>query len=479
MTTDPTRRSPQLLVFAALLFLSLISPVESAAQNWQWAKPADYQTAACIVQSEGGSRGSGALIEVDGKRFVLTCKHVVDGRRGFAKFRDGTKLEGRWLSPDSTKPDGRYDMACLVFDETPAPHLFALKIAEQDPAPRSRVEIMGYGGSKALFRPYYGSLVDNEESGGHVVVDAPVVHGDSGSVCVNENGEVIGVQNVGRGAGFAGTTDDGTGYYETCGICPIAPIRNFVRRVAARVQCGPNCTPAPSYRGQLYPPQNQYPSRPQGPVGPPAGPSEGQAQAPSPPKEYEAPKPTPAPPPVAPPVVDYAKLADAIIKHPDAEKLRGPAGPAGKDGKDGLAGTPGPAGPAGKDAAPLDPKMIADEVSKSLPIDEIAKKAASLIDLDLVASKVHVEVPKPDKTEPTIHAVLVADQKQSYWTALKSQVDYAKSQHSGIRVVPEPDMEVGLLPRLVIYRDGVVVKQYGGYAEVLQGLHAFSQGVSL
>lgn len=472
------------IILATLIALSLFLPKESAAQNWQWAKPADHQTAACIVQSEGGSRGSGALIEVNGKRFVLTCKHVVDGMRGYAKFRDGTKLAGKWLSPDSSKPDGRYDMACLVFDEEPPMHLIALKVAERDPGPGSRVEIMGFGGSKALFRPYYGKLVDTNEGGEHQTIDAPVVHGDSGSVCVDENGDVIGVQNVGQGDGFAGQTEDGTGYYRTCGICPIAPIRNFIRRVAARVQCGPSgggCSPAPqpnfggqAGRGQLYPPQDQYPSRPQGPVGPQAPPS-GQAQAPSPPKEYEAPKPTPAPPETVPPVVDYSKLADALIKHPDASKLQGPAGPAGKDGKDGLAGAPGI---AGKDAAPLDPKLIAAEVSKSLPIDEIAKKAASMIDLDLIASKVVVQAPAQNN-QPTIHAVLVADQTQGYWTALKPQVDLAKSQHSGIRVVPEPDMEVGLLPRLVIYRDGVVVKQYGGYAQVVSGLHAFSQGVSL
>ena len=51
-------------------------------------------------------------------------------------------------------------------------------------------------------------------------------------------------------------------------------------------------------------------------------------------------------------VLDYDKLADAIVTRLDLEALRGPAGPTGEPGTPGEQGPQGVAGPAGLQGSP-------------------------------------------------------------------------------------------------------------------------------
>lgn len=461
----------RLVVLLGFGILLAIGEGAARGQSWQWADPADHQIAACKVVSDGGSAGSGALIRFDDAVVVLTCRHVVDGMRGKAEFRDGTILAGKWLSPDSTKPDGRYDMAVLVPDDPQAhAHIRPIPIAEQEPRLGDRVEIMGFGGRGRLFRPYYGRLTDEGRGSIHQTVDAPVVHGDSGSVCVNEQGEVIGVQNVGQGRTDLRVASTGEPYYETCGICPLTPIRSFLRRVALRMQCGPNgCPPyigpapraMPRGGGELYPPQERYPSRPESPR---SGP-EGYANKPTP---RAAPKAAPSPAPL--PELDYEKLAAAIIAQ-HADKLQGPPGPPGKDGRDGKDGAAG-------DAPAIDARQIAAEVVKQLPYDEIAAKAAGMIDLDLIAAKVNAKS-GPSNAPARRHAVLITERSKSYWDSLSTLVQRAQTRYAGIRVADKPEFEVGPMPFLAVYENGVPIKQYRGLDEVSRKLTEISEGGAL
>lgn len=492
----------QMIYFFALAIRTLlpiallicVSPKDIYAQ-WTWAKPADWQASACRVTcpTGGGSSaaGSGSLIEVDGVKMVLTCGHVVEGPRGNAKFRDGTFVEGAWKTPaPSGYVDSGFDLAVLVLDDVKkVEHIPGLQIAEDDAKPGQQLEIMGFGGGKALFRPYYGRVTDADYGPGsiHQYLDCPVVHGDSGSTVVDEHGKVIGVQNVGTGDGFAGRTAEGTGYYRACGIAPLRPLISFVRRVrwkmtygfdkqypAQQGGCGPGgCapqygSPEPRNGGGLYPDQNQYPSRP-GQTAPPSG----EAKAPSPGdnsngdgKPYTAPK--PAEPPKTP-ELDYGKLADALVeKH--ADKLRGPAGPAGKDG------APGKDGANGKDA---DPAAIAAAVSKELPIDEIAKKAASMIDLDAIASRVVVNAPPQQPSLTKRHALVITERSKDYWTALSPVVDRAQTRYAGIKVQDKPNYEMGPMPYMIVFENGVSIQQYKGIDEVAEKLRLIAEGGSL
>lgn len=490
----------------ALFAIAFVFAFASATAfgQWDFAKPAPWQAAACRVVSDGGSAGSGALVEIDGVRVILTCAHVIDSAKGSARFRDGTVVKGEWTRPKQGTEDTHFDCSALIPDDpAQVSKLHALTLANGDAKRGERIEIMGFGGGQALFRPYYGRITDEtyrqpqregEWDGQHA--DCPVVHGDSGSVVVNERGEVIAVQNVGDGDGFAGKTAEGTGYYASCGVCPLTPIRSFLRRVAARMQCGPNgCQPynGPSQRysprggngggGSLYPPQDQYPTQPQQPG---QGNSQGSGQAAAPlPRgnssgdnsngngsHYVAPAPTPAPLPAE---LDYNKLAEAVIKQ-GGDKLRGPAGPVGPAGKDGKDGVAGRDGEPGKNA---DPKAIADAVSKSLPIDEIAAKAAALIDLDLIASKVVIPVNPPTNQPVRRHAVLITERSKAYWDSLSVIVSKAQTRYAGIKVADKPESEIGPMPFLAVYQNGVPVEQYRGLDEVARKLTEVSEGGAL
>ncbi len=354
------------VVLAITLSVAFLFCVKEAnAQEWDWSPPAKHHEAICSVmalaetnqgqKTQGWLRGSGVFIEYGELRGVLTVAHAMTGKKVIVEFSNGTKS----AADDYTTDKYDHDLA-FIFLVTPG-SVKPARIAKVSPGPGSRVEIVTTGGPETRLRSFWATVKTVDAA--ITEFDCDVLSGDSGGGIFTSANEIMGIQSYGvdkiatgerwfaaRGAGSA-----------SC-----SRIRGFLDRIVkARVgNCGPSGCPTP-----LYPSR----SRPAGAAWRPAFPGNKPAVVAEP-----APKPldsrTPAPPykvQFGPPLVDYDKLAKAVLLQIDLKALQGPAGPTGPAGRDGTAGRDGETGKAGpKTIQDLDAiaKAVKEKISGSIRI---------------------------------------------------------------------------------------------------------------
>jgi hypothetical protein len=317
------------------------------AGHWEWTQRADYHN--CAVQVRAGSAGGSGVWMKYGDVFgVLTAQHVVEG---------ASSVTCTW--PDGHKDSGKYttcrlgnDVA-LVFVSHPT--LDPLPFSTDAPQPGDVVELVGYGGPKGAMRHFCGKVLEAKTSGTNsgTAIDFCVMNGDSGSGILNNRHEVVAIQSVGlnQAVDRAGEWP----IYGRSGSASYSSIKGFLDRAKQRFAgggCGPGgCDIAGGSRGgggydDLYPPSNPTP-----PSRPPAKPDpHGPIGKPDPAPIVEV-KPKPTPPPEI--VVDYNKIAEAVIDKmkQDPDRFRGPPGKDGKDGSN----------------AKVDEAAIADSIRQKLP----------------------------------------------------------------------------------------------------------------
>uniref|UniRef100_A0A6M3K5J6 Putative trypsin-like peptidase domain containing protein n=1 Tax=viral metagenome TaxID=1070528 RepID=A0A6M3K5J6_9ZZZZ len=75
------------------------------------------------------------------------------------------------------------------------------------------------------------------------------------------------------------------------------------------------------------------------------------------------------------------------------------------------------------------------------------------------------------------HMVLVADKKGDYWNRLSDQYEKAKTYYNQIRYKEPPtDQNIGVIPLLVAYSDGIPVKKFVGLRSVEETLSSIIRG---
>ena len=346
-------------IFWILIYLIVITAFwigikmqEANAQEWDWSPPAKHHEAICSVmalvetnqgqKTQGWLRGSGVFIEYGELRGVLTVAHAMTGKGIIVEFSNGTKS----AADDYTTDKYGHDLA-FIFLVTPG-SVEPARIAEVSPGTGSRVEIVTTGGPETRLRSFWATVKTVDAA--ITEFDCDVLSGDSGGGIFTSANEIMGIQAYGV---EKIATSEKWSAFRSAGAASCSRIRGFLDRIvkARGGNCGPSGCPTP-----LYPPR----SDPAGEAWRPATPGLPAAAAAS--KSLQPGLRPPAPPykvQFGPPLVDYDKLAKAVLLQIDLKALQGPAGPTGPAGRDGTAGRDGETGKAG-------PKTIQD-------LDAIAK----------------------------------------------------------------------------------------------------------
>ena len=175
------------LIFWGIVSCSQQSKEKSAEQIWKDASGSIVYVTAQRVDGNV-AQGSGFFVRLEGKRWILTNRHVVSGAEEVSIAPQGKnpkQARTYKISPD-------LDLAVI---ECP-PDLDAkpLTLAKGEVNPGAEVFVLGYplGIANVISRGIVGAVEDK-----YFLFDAPISSGNSGGPVVNHAGEVIGVATMG------------------------------------------------------------------------------------------------------------------------------------------------------------------------------------------------------------------------------------------------------------------------------------------
>jgi len=140
--------------------------------------------------------GSGFFVSADG--YIMTNKHVAEGKPGFfyrVRLDDGTEMNAEFIASD---PD--QDIALLKVAQRDVPYTF-LQIAEDNPNEAAQAMSLGYpatGSRDFTLQINTGSVrsVHPTDKDFHVWFDLRTTHGNSGGPIVDRAGRVIGIASA-------------------------------------------------------------------------------------------------------------------------------------------------------------------------------------------------------------------------------------------------------------------------------------------
>lgn len=190
MQTSWSWHSCRWWTLVALLLLGSCSQPrtpKSAEDIWK-----DDSTSIVYVTARGvdgkGAQGSGFIATIEGKRWVVTNRHVVNGAEEVTVAPQGKnpkRASFYKISPD-------LDLALI---ECPADlNARPLPLASHPANPGAEVYALGFplGLANVISRGIIGAVEDN-----YFLFDAPISSGNSGGPVVNSAGEVIGIATMG------------------------------------------------------------------------------------------------------------------------------------------------------------------------------------------------------------------------------------------------------------------------------------------
>lgn len=135
-----------------------------------------------VVQCEDSS-GSGFVCDMDGKRYMVTNKHVIEGQaRVVAIFSNGKELKLGKLEIAENADLVRFAVP------TNQPALF---VRELEPKMNESIFVFGNSDGGSVLTSLDGKVVG--VGADKIEVTAKFVHGNSGSAVLDENGDVLGV----------------------------------------------------------------------------------------------------------------------------------------------------------------------------------------------------------------------------------------------------------------------------------------------
>ena len=175
------------LIFWGVVSCSQQPKEKSAEQIWKDASGSIVYVTARGVDGKV-AQGSGFIATIEGKRWVVTNRHVVNGAEEVTIAPQGKnpkRASFYKISPD-------LDLAII---ECPADlNAQPLPLASQQANPGAEVFALGFplGLANVISRGIVGAVEDN-----YFLFDAPISSGNSGGPVVNSAGEVIGVATMG------------------------------------------------------------------------------------------------------------------------------------------------------------------------------------------------------------------------------------------------------------------------------------------
>lgn len=184
---QPKRLMAALALLCGCWFVFGLEPEEI----WERVSPSVVRVVAEMIDGEK-MQGSGFVSEIDGKKFVLSNRHVVLGAKSVRVGHSETNLLpalGYRISPD-------LDLAIIELPTALA--LPSLKKRWSDAKTGERVYAVGFplGLNKSISQGIVGSLSEKL-----VQFDAPISSGSSGGPLVDKNGQVIAVVSFGSVSG--------------------------------------------------------------------------------------------------------------------------------------------------------------------------------------------------------------------------------------------------------------------------------------
>jgi tetratricopeptide (TPR) repeat protein len=188
------RKTTACLLSLGVVSCSQQSKEKSAEQIWKDASGSIVYVTAQGVDGKV-AQGSGFFVKLEGKRWILTNRHVVNGAEEVEIAPQGKnpkRASAYKISPD-------LDLAVI---ECPADlDAKPLPLAKEQVNPGAEVFVLGYplGIANVISRGIVGAVEDK-----YFLFDAPISSGNSGGPVVNHAGEVIGVATMGS-HGIEGT----------------------------------------------------------------------------------------------------------------------------------------------------------------------------------------------------------------------------------------------------------------------------------
>lgn len=275
--------------------------------HWRISPPAAYHQSAGFVRA-GSQGGSGAVVATEGGSgwFFITNWHVLEKGGGIVHMNPTVRIGGREYPGVTVYHAEQLDLAIIRFEGQPP--VAGIPILDRDPAPGSRIEMLGFGGPTIGLRHVEGTYQPSEWF--QFQADFASISGDSGGVFVHD-GAIVGM-NFG-GPGVVGEHRGWPLVFPASSKTTASILRDVTTSMFGRWGCRPRvCSP-----GQPMPQQPQY-----APIQP------------------QQPPPVPSPYPVQP---------------QQPQQLQGPPGPPGPPGADGSPGQQGPPGPPGAPGPPGSP----------------------------------------------------------------------------------------------------------------------------
>jgi len=142
----------------------------------------DVKNCIVIVQCDDSS-GTGFVCEMEGRRYFVTNRHVVeDQTRVAAYFVDGKQLKFKSMEVAEDVDLVRFKVA------TNQP---ALKVRASDPEIGEKIHVFGNSDGEDVFTDLPGKIVG--VGPGKIEVTSKFINGNSGSAVIDENHEVVGV----------------------------------------------------------------------------------------------------------------------------------------------------------------------------------------------------------------------------------------------------------------------------------------------
>lgn len=138
-----------------------------------------------VIVSAGEATGSGFIVEMEGKQYVVTNCHVISGARDVSL----KMLNGRILKTVTLELADKSDLARISFSSDEP--VKALTIVPTAPVMYEPISVMGNSDGAGVVTELSGKVLavgpDNVE------VDSPFVRGNSGSPVLNQEGQVMAV----------------------------------------------------------------------------------------------------------------------------------------------------------------------------------------------------------------------------------------------------------------------------------------------